>query len=86
MDPALAIAALADRGLRQVLCEGGPSLMALLVASGRLDELCLTWSPLIVGGSGPRILNGAPVDASWRLAHLLEQDGTLIGRWLRTDA
>jgi riboflavin biosynthesis pyrimidine reductase len=86
VDPALAISALADRGLRQVLCEGGPSLMALLVASGKLDELCLTWSPVTVGGSGPRILNGAPVDGSWRLGHLLEQDSTLISRWLRTDA
>ena len=82
VDPATAVAALADRGLRQVLCEGGPSLMSMLVASGRLDELCLTWSPVVVGGSGPRILNGAPAEGRWRLAHLLEEGGTLIGRWL----
>lgn len=82
VDPERALAALTDRGLRQVVCEGGPTLMALLVAAGVVDELCLTLSPLMVGGVHPRILNGAPVQQSWRLGHLLEQDGTLIGRWL----
>ena len=81
VDPARALEALAARGLRQVLCEGGPTLMAMLVASGALDELCLTLSPLTVGGVHPRILNGAPVEQSWRLGHLLEQDSVLIGRW-----
>ena len=54
----------------------------MLVAGGALDELCLTWSPLAVGGVHPRILNGPPVDQSWQLGHLLEQDGVLIGRWV----
>jgi riboflavin biosynthesis pyrimidine reductase len=81
VDPARAVEVLAERGLRQVLCEGGPTLMSMLVAAGVLDELCLTWSPLMVGGVHPRILNGPPVDQSWQLRHLLEQDGVLIGRW-----
>ncbi len=82
VDPARAVQVLAERGLRQVLCEGGPTLMGMLVAGGALDELCLTWSPLAVGGVHPRILNGPPVDQSWQLGHLLEQDGVLIGRWV----
>jgi riboflavin biosynthesis pyrimidine reductase len=82
VDPARAVEVLAERGLRQVLCEGGPTLMSMLVAGGVVDELCLTWSPLMVGGVHPRILNGPPVDQSWRLGHLLEQDGVLIGRWV----
>jgi riboflavin biosynthesis pyrimidine reductase len=82
VDPARAVDVLAERGLRQVLCEGGPTLMSMLVAGGVVDELCLTWSPLMVGGVHPRILNGPPVDQSWRLGHLLEQDGVLIGRWV----
>jgi riboflavin biosynthesis pyrimidine reductase len=81
VDPARAVQILAERGLRQVLCEGGPTLMGMLVAGGVVDELCLTLSPLAVGGVHPRILNGPPVDQSWRLGHLLEQDGVLIGRW-----
>jgi riboflavin biosynthesis pyrimidine reductase len=81
VDPARTVEVLTARGLPQVLCEGGPTLMAMLVASGVLDELCLTWSPLAVGGVHPRILNGPPVDQAWQLGHLLEQDGVLIGRW-----
>jgi riboflavin biosynthesis pyrimidine reductase len=82
VDPARAVEVLAERGLRHVLCEGGPTLMSMLVAGHVVDELCLTWSPLMVGGVHPRILNGPPVDQSWRLGHLLEQDGVLIGRWV----
>jgi riboflavin biosynthesis pyrimidine reductase len=78
-----AVASLADRGLRQVLCEGGPTLMATMVAAGVVDELCLTWSPLVVGGDGPRILDGQSVQTSWRLGHLLDHDDVLIGRWFR---
>lgn len=73
--------ALAGRGLRRMLCEGGPTLMHGLVAAGLVDELCLTWSPLLVGSPSPRILNGGPVSASLVPGHLLEHDGTLLGRW-----
>lgn len=83
VDPQRAVAALAERGLRRVLCEGGPSLMGDVLAAGRLDELCLTWSPLLVGGDGPRIALGGAVTQPMRCAHLLEQDGVLVGRWVR---
>ncbi len=46
-DLGAAIDALADRGLRRVLCEGGPHLLAQFAAAGRLDELCVTISPLL---------------------------------------
>ena len=58
VDPVRAVAALADRGLRRVLVEGGPTLLGEIVAAGVLDELCLTWSPLVVGGGAPRIAHG----------------------------
>lgn len=73
---------LADRGWVDVLCEGGPHLLRDLVASGVADELCATIVPQLVGGEHPRILQGPPVDVPLRLHTLLEEDGTLLGRWL----
>ncbi len=46
---------LGDRGVGLVLCEGGPSLNGQLLSAGLVDEVCLTLSPLLVGGRGPRI-------------------------------
>lgn len=83
VDLPAALDELAGRGLRRVLCEGGPSLLAELVAAGRLDELCLTLAPLLVGGSAPRILSGPAIDARhWRLAQLLEEDDVLFTRYV----
>ena len=81
VDPVRAVGALADRGLRRVLVEGGPTLLGEIVAAGVLDELCLTWSPVVVGGGAPRIAHGAPTELPLRAAHLLEADGLLLGRW-----
>ena len=71
-----------DRGFERVLCEGGPSLLSDLVRSGELDELCLTWSPLVTGGEAIRILDGGQVDVRFELGHLLHSRGTLLGRWV----
>ena len=84
VDVGAALDALAERGLTRVLCEGGPHLLADVAAAGRLDELCLTLSPHLVGGDGPRILSGTVVGDAARLelAHLLEEDSTLLARYL----
>ncbi len=74
-------AELVDRGLRDLLCEGGPHLLHDLLAEGVVDELCATVTPRLVGGDHPRILDGPPVDVAMRLRLLLEDDGTLLGRW-----
>jgi riboflavin biosynthesis pyrimidine reductase len=42
---------LQDRGLRLVLCEGGPHLMGELFRGGRVDELFLTLAPQVAGRS-----------------------------------
>ena len=75
-------AALVERGLRNLLSEGGPSLLRDLLASGAADELTLTWVPRVIGGVHPRIVMGDSVDLDLAPALLLEQDGTLLGRWL----
>lgn len=82
VDLAFALDELTGRGLTRVLCEGGPSLLADLAATGRLDELCLTLSPQLVGGAGPRIVDGRDLDNGFTLAHLLEEDGVLLSRYV----
>ena len=85
VEPRRALAAFGERGHRVVLCEGGPSLLAEIAGADCLDELCLTVSPLLAGGTSPRILAGplpnAPVDL--RLASVLEEEGLLFLRYLR---
>lgn len=83
VDLAAAFDALAERGFHRLLCEGGPSLLADVAAAGRLDELCVTISPQLVGGDGPRIVHGAELDLAVRPALLLERDGVLLARYLR---
>jgi len=53
VEPTAAMQALAERGHRVVLCEGGPTWLGQLVAADRLDELCLTISPLMGGDPLP---------------------------------
>lgn len=73
--------ALVDRGLRHLLSEGGPRLLADLVRAGVVDELCLSVVPGLVGGDHPRITVGGDVELPLELQVLLEEDGTLLGRW-----
>lgn len=87
LDPAAAIGELARRGYRRISCEGGPRLLATILAADCLDELCLTSSPVLVAGSSPRITDGpapaAPV--ALRLAHELACDGYLFLRYTRAE-
>jgi len=79
-----ALRELADRGLRRVLCEGGPTLLAQLLHEDLLDELCLTVSPLLTGPARRTLTTKAldpPVGLS--LTGLLEEDGTLFTRYVR---
>jgi riboflavin-specific deaminase-like protein len=74
----------AERGVRALLCEGGPGLHGELQAAGLVDELFLTTAPKLVGGDAPRIVEGdLPTVADLDLAWLLEQDGELFARYRR---
>jgi riboflavin biosynthesis pyrimidine reductase len=84
VEPTLVRAALAERGLIHVLCEGGPTLFAEFVRAEVVDELCLTVSPLLVGPGPSRIVAGQPWDVGlvWmRLVGLLEEDGAFFCRY-----
>jgi riboflavin biosynthesis pyrimidine reductase len=73
---------LAQRGWVDQLSEGGPHLFGSLVAAGVVDELCHTVVPRLIGGAHLRIMTGVDVDVELQPVSLLEQDGTLLGRWL----
>ncbi len=86
LDLEAVIDALADRGHRSVLCEGGPTLVGGLAAAGLIDELCLTTAPFLLGGAFARMLTTGALDPmpQWRPTSLvLDDDGYLFGRWTR---
>jgi len=83
VDLAAAVAALADRGLRRVNCEGGPHLLSQVAAAGLLDELTLTVSPTLAGPGAGRIVAGAAFAARpLTLAQVLTDGGYLFCRYL----
>jgi riboflavin biosynthesis pyrimidine reductase len=87
LDVDVMLSAFAKRGLHQVLCEGGPTLFGALLDADRVDELCLTISPLLEGGGAHRILVGSPEKARrMTLRHVLISNGTLILRYLHAPA
>ncbi|MFI5953551.1 pyrimidine reductase family protein [Cryptosporangium sp. NPDC051539] len=85
VDLAAARTTLHERGLGQLLCEGGPSLFGSLIAADRVDELCLTVTPLLAGGGAGRISAGppAPDPRMLALAHVIEDEGVLLLRYCR---
>jgi riboflavin biosynthesis pyrimidine reductase len=74
----------ADRGIRSVLCEGGPTLFSALVHAHAVDELFLTVAPKLAGGGtgpeitiGPELAEPAELDLAW----VLERSGSLFLRY-----
>jgi 5-amino-6-(5-phosphoribosylamino)uracil reductase len=88
LSPDALLAELSRRGLNRVLCEGGPSLLGALAAADAVDELCLTVSPLLVGGDAGRIAHGPPgVPArAMTLAGVLHDGDTLLLRYHRAPS
>ena len=86
VDVTAGVRALVGRGLTHVHAEGGPGLLREMLCAGLVDELCLTLSPLLVGGLARRRLVG---DAGGNVAepirlellHLLQGGHSLLGRW-----
>jgi riboflavin biosynthesis pyrimidine reductase len=93
VDLKAAVGALAERGHRRLLAEGGPRLLAQLVEADLMDELCLTIGPLMAGPGANRIVAGTPRSGAGpaaqplplTLVHVLEDDGFLLCRYTRKD-
>ena len=84
LDARAMLAALTERGLRQVLCEGGPHLLGTLIEADGVDELCLTLSPVIENGGAGRITAGSPLTPrGMRLGHVITAGDTLMLRYER---
>jgi len=83
VDVRSAITQLADRGLKRVICEGGPHLFGWLAAAKAFDELCLTVAPLLAGGRAGRILAGVESQLAdpLKLVMVLEDSGHLFLRY-----
>ena len=82
VEPAAALQALAGLGYQVVLCEGGPRWLGELVAADRLDELCLSISPMM--GGDPLPVSVAPPGADiaeFSLKSAMVADDTLFLRY-----
>lgn len=85
--PTAIMAVLQDRGHRRVLTEGGPALFGELLASGLVNELFVTTSPVLFGGAPPGIgmtgrLLPAPGPRSRARLLSLRRDGShLLARY-----
>ena len=71
-----------ERGIRGLLCEGGPLLHAELLAAGLVDELFVTHGPRLAGGEGPGLFSGLPEGVvDLELAWLLREGSELFARY-----
>ena len=78
------VRALHERGAGQLLCEGGPTLFGTLVTDDLVDELCLSISPMLVGGGPGRIATGAPATPRrMSLRHVLTKEDMIFLRYVR---
>jgi riboflavin biosynthesis pyrimidine reductase len=69
LTPEAALRDLRERGVRALLCEGGPRLNRSLLAAGLVDELFLPLVPTLAGNVvAPRIVEGRDLDAPVPLA------------------
>lgn len=76
------VSALHERGLRSILCEGGPHLFGSLLADAAVDELFLTVSPTLEAGGAARITAGVlPASVRLTLASVLSSGSTLLLRY-----
>jgi riboflavin biosynthesis pyrimidine reductase len=76
-----------DYDVRLLLCEGGPTLFAGLLAEGLVDELFLTLAPKLAVGDPKAITTGPPLPElqPLQIRWLLERDSSLFVRYAVTS-
>jgi riboflavin biosynthesis pyrimidine reductase len=87
IEPARILAALRERGLERMLCEGGPYLLSQLVEHDLIDDMCLTVSPYLAGSQPTTMQPASNRLAPTRLAlrHVLTRDDLLYLRYARVN-
>ena len=84
VDARAALDALAERGLRRVVCEGGPHLLGQVVDAGLLDEADITVSPMFVG-QGHQPVTPTITPHRLTLQSVLTKDDFVMLRYVRTE-
>ncbi|MFN8016325.1 MAG: dihydrofolate reductase family protein [Acidimicrobiia bacterium] len=87
VDLSNAVNVLIEKGYKNILCEGGPTINAQLLENNLIDELCLAISPQIVQGTTPTIFNGPVLNnpAKCKPTHMFTQDDFLFMRYRFLD-
>lgn len=85
IEPERIVAALHDRGLRRILCEGGPFLLSQLIERDLVDDMCLTVSPYLAGSqpTTPQPASAREHPTQLRLRHVLTRNDLIYLRYSR---
>jgi len=85
VDLGTGVAELRRRGLGRVLCEGGAELLRSLMMAGLVDELCLTYAPVLAGPRRRSLAGPGPLAhlEHFRLASLMVGDDMVLTRYTR---
>ncbi len=73
---------LGERGVRSVICEGGPSLNGHLLSANLVDEWCVTISAQLASGSSSRAAHGQDVTCQMVLGRLIVDGTDLLARYV----
>ena len=84
-DPLAVLHLLADRGIRQVWLEGGPTLASAFLTAGLVDEVIAYLAPALLG-SGRSAVGGLGISTITEALRLQPFDVTMVGSDLRIRA
>lgn len=83
---AAVLAELRGRGLRQIVVEGGTTLIGQFLDGALLDEVCLTQAPVFGPDTSPALPSSSRNSAFQRVLLLEDEFGFLYQRLVRADA
>ena len=86
--PGAVMAALAERGITRVFCEGGGALGASLLAADLVDEVVMFGAGRVIGAEGRPMIGAMGVERlaeapRLRLVELRDLGGDVMSRWVR---
>jgi riboflavin biosynthesis pyrimidine reductase len=83
VSPAFVVDTLVRRGLRRIVCEGGPRLLEAVTRAGLVDEADITVSPMFAGHAHVSPTDGLAEVVGFELVHVLTAEGFLMCRYVR---